>query len=53
MMFSSYKYEFLTNAYYNLASSPLNLFLSILSSLYVLAAVAFIQFLIFVCSFLH
>ena len=52
MMFSNYKYEFLTKAYYNLTSLLLsNLFLSILSSLYVLATVAFFRFLIFVCSF--
>ena len=51
VMFSSCKYEFLTKAYYNLTSLLLSsFFLSTVSSLYVLATVAFFQFLNFVCS---
>ena len=55
-MSPSYKYKFLTVAYqtvHNQAPSRLsNLFLPTLSSMYVLATVAFFQFLIFVRSFL-
>ena len=53
-MFSSYKYEFLTKAYYNLTSLLLsNLFLSTLSSLYVLATVASVSHLCLFLSYLN